>query len=269
MAVGMDCEQVREQLSARLDGEHDPAAVGAVDTHVAGCGDCRRWAERADQVTRLARTAAALPTPRLGENALAEILAAAPGVPPTGPSRARGRTAQTVLRMLLLAVGVAQFLLGVAQISSLAAADAHHGGFGPVTSGHLWHESAAWNVAIGAALAWLAWRRTRPNGLLPVMTAFVVVLGLLTANDALTGRVEAARVLSHGFVLAGYALLLLLNLPRFRGEQPPGAARRPGSSWRLTDTGPDDGEGPLAPVLPLPVRVRSGSPVVAEHRRAA
>ncbi|MDI1464061.1 zf-HC2 domain-containing protein [Catellatospora sp. KI3] len=268
MAVGMDCAQAREQLSARLDGEHDPAASAAVDAHAAGCASCTAWAERADQVTRLTRTAAALPAPALGPDALATILAAAPVAPPATGSTRRSPLAERALRLALLAVGLAQFLLGVAQISSLAAADAHHAGFGSVSSGHLWHESAAWNVAIGAALAWLAWRRTRPNGLLPVMTAFVVVLGLLTANDAVFGRVEAARILSHSLVLAGYALLLLLNLPRFGGRRPPGSLRRPGSSWRLGDTGPDD-EGPLAPVLPLPVRVHSGTPATAEHKRAA
>ncbi|GAA1662582.1 zf-HC2 domain-containing protein [Catellatospora bangladeshensis] len=248
----MDCEQVRELLSARLDGEDDPAGRAAVDAHLTGCAGCARWLERAESVTRLARTAAALPVPPLRPDALAAVLAAAPA-PAPAPKRRRLEVAR-LLRVLLLAVGLGQLLLGVAQISSLAAADRHaHPAVGSVSSGHLWHESAAWNVAIGAALAWLAWRRTRPAALLPVMTAFVVMLTLLTANDALAGRVEGARIMSHGLVLAGYGLLLALNLRRFRGEEPPGARRRPPSAWSLR--GGDEDDGPLAPVYPFPVRV--------------
>ena len=46
------------------------------------------------------------------------------------------------------------------------------------------------------------------------MTAFIAVLGLLTANDAFAGRVENDRILSHSLLLAGYALLLTLHHPR-------------------------------------------------------
>ncbi|MEV4416591.1 zf-HC2 domain-containing protein [Catellatospora sp. NPDC049609] len=259
----MDCEQVRELLSARLDGEDDPADREAVDAHVGGCAACARWLSRAESVTRLARTAAALPVPALGEDALAAVLAAAPA--PVPPRRRWDPAA--ALRGVLLAVGLAQLLLGVAQISSLAAADRHaHPVVGSVSSGHLWHESAAWNVAVGAALAWLAWRRTRPAALLPVMTAFVVMLSLLTANDALAGRVEAERIMSHGLVLAGYGLLLTLNLRRFRGEDPPASRRRPSSGWSLRG-GDADGEGPLAPVYPFPVRVAVAEPQVTAGRR--
>ncbi|MEU8075396.1 zf-HC2 domain-containing protein [Catellatospora citrea] len=260
----MGCTQARELLSARLDGADEPGAREAVDAHVDGCAACADWWQRAESVTRLARTAAALPVPPLSEQALAAVLAAAP----TPPVRRARSDVAAWLRRALLAVGLGQFLLGVAQISSLAAAERHaHSAVGSVSSGHLWHESAAWNVAIGAALAWLAWRRTRPAALLPVMTAFVIVLSLLTANDALADRVEASRVWSHGLVLVGYGLLLALNHPRLRGDEPPARASRPGGTWSLRRG--DDGDGPLAPVYPFPVRVAVTRTVTAEQRRAA
>ncbi|MEU8004355.1 zf-HC2 domain-containing protein [Catellatospora sp. NPDC049111] len=264
MGVGMGCTQARELLSARLDGADEPGERAAVDAHVDGCAECADWWQRAESVTRLARTAAALPVPGLSEQALAAVLAAAP----TPPVRRARFDVAALLRRALLVVGLGQFLLGVAQISSLAAAERHaHGVVGSVSSGHLWHESAAWNVAIGAALAWLAWRRTRPAALLPVMTAFVIVLSLLTVNDALADRVEAGRVLSHGLVLAGYGLLLALNHPRLRGDGPSDRAARPRSPWSIR--GGDEGEGPLAPVYPFPVRVGVTRKVTVEQRRAA
>lgn len=241
-----------------MDGASAPDVEA--DRHLAGCDACADWWERVSRLGRLTRTANALPTRDLGAEAMAAILAAAPR-----RSRLPG-----VLRLALLCVGLAQFLLGVAQISTLAAGGQHSHDpvVAAVSSGHLWHESAAWNVAIGAALAWLAWRRTRPGGLLPVMTAFVAVLTLLTVNDAIIGRVEVSRILSHGFVLVGYALLLVLNRRGF-GE-PPGD-RKP-TPWRLPSDGTtEDGhaDGPLATVHPLPVRMAYRQQVTAQQRRAA
>ncbi|NUO60680.1 MAG: hypothetical protein HOV78_28775 [Hamadaea sp.] len=261
MGLAPACEITRDNLSASMDGavvSTDGAPLAEADRHLAGCDECSAWWQRVQQLDRLTRTAIALPTPALGEEALAAIVAAA-------PKRSR---LPNVLRIALLCVGLAQFLLGVAQISSLAAGGSHSHDpvVAAVSSGHLWHESAAWNVAIGAALAWLAWRRTRPGGLLPVMTAFVAVLTLLTVNDAIIGRVEVSRILSHGFVLVGYALLLVLNRRGF-GE-PPGD-RRP-KPWRIG--GPSDGiaeDGPLATVHPLPVRVAYRQQVTVQQRRAA
>jgi hypothetical protein len=79
------------------------------------------------------------------------------------------------------------------------------------TPGHLWHESAAWNLAVGAAFLWIAARRGRPVGVVPLLTAFVAALVLLSAGDVIGGRVEAARLASHGFVVTGYLLVLALS----------------------------------------------------------
>jgi len=265
MGLASACEHTRDQLSARLDGAAPQRAAsggtasgGTAGQHVVSCEACSAWWERVQTLSRLTRTANSLPTPALSEEAMAAIVAAAPRPRPT-----------RVLRLVLLGIGLAQFLLGAAQISSLAAAGehAHDPVVAAVSSGHLWHESAAWNVAIGAALAWPAWRRTRPGGLLPVMTAFVAVLTLLTVNDAITGRVEVSRILSHGFVLAGYAVLLVLNRRGF--DDPPATGDRVSVPWRLgpSDTAAD--EGPLATVHPLPVRLAYQQEVTVRQRRAA
>ncbi|MEU8001450.1 zf-HC2 domain-containing protein [Catellatospora sp. NPDC049111] len=255
------CDTIRELLSARLDGEEQPGERETADMHLTTCAACAAWWDQASALTRLTRTAAALPGVPLSTQALSAVMAAAPS--PRQPKTPKA------LRAALLAVGLGQFLIGAIQISALArlGEDQHaHAAVGSVSSGHLWHESAAWNIAVGAALAWLAWRRTQPAALLPVMTAFVAVLGLLTANDAVTGRVDSTRIVSHSLVLAGYLLLLLLNLPRWRDTPP---ARRSTSStrWTLRDT--SDGQGPLAPVYPMPVRVLTAQQATVQHRRAA
>lgn len=232
MDVQSPCAQAREQLSARLDGEDDPAARAEIDAHLSDCAACARWWQQAQRIGELT----------LSEKSMARILSAAPKPP----------RAARFLRLALLVVGVGQFLLGIAQIASQAGAPDTHPHNGVVSSGHLWHESAAWNVAIGAALAWLAWRRTKPAALIPVMTVFVTMLVLLTINDALAGNVDTGRIVSHGLVLAGYALLLALQRPD-QGRQGPRAVT--GTLPESGGSAPgDEGDGPLAPVYPFPAR---------------
>jgi predicted anti-sigma-YlaC factor YlaD len=213
----MRCDQVREALSARLDGEESRHEAARTDAHLETCADCRSWYDAAARITRLARTSVvAAPATSID---LTVALAAAPG--PAWARTGRG------LRVLLGLLGFAQFVLGVTQIASLGL----HAGSGSadgMSSDHLLHESAAWNLAIGAGYLWIALRRARPAGLLPILTAFVGVLMLLSISDLVTGQVVASTLLMHAFVVAGYVVLLLLRHPGFDTVTPPGRRR-----WRL------------------------------------
>jgi hypothetical protein len=108
------------------------------------------------------------------------------------------------------------------------------------------------------------------------MTAFVAALGLLTANDALAGRVDGERILSHSLILAAYALLLVMNLPRLRDTPPPARLERTGGGpWSLgggaagNDAGNDGDNGPTATVYPFPARASATIPVQPKRRRSA
>lgn len=221
--MGVGCEQYREALSAWLDGEDDPVERHAVEAHLAECAECRAWMDAAAAVTRLARTSLVSTGPDLNE----QLLAAAPG-----PGRLR---VAITLRVLLGVLGAVQFVLGAAQIAGAAGAQHLHSLSGTtVPPNHLWHESAAWNVALGAGFAWIALRRTRPVGILPTLTAFVAVLTLLSANDMIVGRVDLGRILGHGFILAGYLIILALTRPALDPGEPP-QRRQPGPSrWRVS-----------------------------------
>lgn len=229
--VGVGCERYREALSARLDGEETPVERAATDRHLAACAECRTWLDQAAALSRLARTSVVPPPADVDDALLAAV-----------PIPTRVRRIGRLLPAALGVVGVAQFLLGAAQIAGLGDVSHVHGldavfGGGP---DHLWHESAAWNVALGAGFAWIGIRRTRPAGLLPTLTAFVAVLSLLSANDAIAGRVDAGRLLSHGLVVAGY--LIILGLYRFGVDpgEPPRHGQRRWSAWRVRF----DEEGP-------------------------
>jgi predicted anti-sigma-YlaC factor YlaD len=244
-------------LSAQLDGEGEPAETALVDDHLAGCAGCRQWLERAATVNRLTRTGVGVPAPGLTDTIMAALPSAAPG---------RRLRLTTALYVALAAVGAVQLILGLDQIGGGVAGAAHvHTGL-DATPGHLWHESAAWNVALGAGYLFIALRRTRPSGLMPMLTAFVGMLLLLSVGDLTGDRVDATRLVSHGFVVLGY--LLIATLSRVPGgfAAPPGA--RAGSGWRARFVDEDEA---VAPAFRPGLRLVPRGPMTAEHdeRRAA
>jgi predicted anti-sigma-YlaC factor YlaD len=245
--LGVGCDRHREALSARLDREQEPVPPAETDAHLASCADCRRWLDQAATVTRLARTGPAGPAVDVTEAALA-----------TAPGRGRGRLALT-LRTALGLLGVVQLVLGMWQVTAPPVDHLLHGtGASPA---HLWHETAAWNIAIGAGFVWVAARRHRPVGMLPILTVFIGALVLLSAADMLAGRVEPIRLASHGVVLLGYAIALALTRapldltpPERRVAPAPPAVPEPSGA---------------ATVIPFPTAGRSRSQPAASLRRAA
>ncbi|SBT54250.1 zf-HC2 domain-containing protein [Micromonospora narathiwatensis] len=232
----MGCEQWREVLSALLDGEETAAERVAAEAHLSGCGGCRAWYDRAAAVTRRARLSVTV----AGDDLTDVILAALPEpvpVPPAEPEpvlapRRRGRIVLT-LRAVLGLIGALQVVLGLTQIGRGVTGVHDHAAAGALASGHLWHESAAWNVAVGAGFLFVAARRTPPTGLVPMLSAFVGTLVLLSVNDLATERVETTRLVSHGFLLAGYAVVVALSRPRLRPGGPAQGDRPEGPRWHL------------------------------------
>ncbi|MGW5671248.1 zf-HC2 domain-containing protein [Micromonospora sp. NPDC003776] len=242
----MACEQWREILSAQLDGEATRSESAAAEEHLAGCAGCRAWREAAVAVSRRARTQALPQLPDLVD----VVLAAAPVRRPWRERLTPG------LRTLLGLLGAVQLVLGLAQVGRDAVVDHVH------SSGqHLWHESAAWNVAVGAGFLVVAVRRSTPAGLLPMLSAFVGTLLLLSVNDLITGQVEVSRLVSHGFLLAGWAVMMVLSRPRWRpGGTPPQRGRSSGSRWSLHLEEPPE---------PAPLRLLPPYSAQARDRRAA
>jgi predicted anti-sigma-YlaC factor YlaD len=220
----MVCERWRELVSAQLDGEDDPADRPRVEAHLAGCAGCREWLERAAAVNRLTRTGVVPDVPDLS----AAILAALPSAPVR-----RRRLASGPLYVALAAVGAVQLILGLAQVGDAGSAHVHTGL--DATPGHLWHESAAWNVAVGAGFLFIALRRNRPTGLVPMLTAFVGMLVLLSVNDLSAARVDTARLVSHGFVILGYLIVVALSRLTGGSAPPSGGRVAGGNGWHLVE----------------------------------
>lgn len=197
----MRCDICREAISARLDGEEHPGESSEIDAHLETCAGCRRFADQAAHVTRLARTRIADPGPDL----VAGVLAAAP------TARWRRRTA--VLRVALGVIGLGQLAVAVAGIVAVGTATGHGTiVVGGASAAHFAHESAAWNLALAVGFLYVALRPPRVTGLVPVIGSFVGMLAALSALDVVVGgRVDPARLVSHLLVLAGLILLLALQ----------------------------------------------------------
>ncbi|WP_406059954.1 zf-HC2 domain-containing protein [Micromonospora sp. NBC_00860] len=235
----MGCEQWREVLSAQLDGEETAAELTAVQGHLDGCAECRAWFTAAATVTRRVRTRLVVEVP----DRTAAILAAAAAAP-AHQSWWRRRRGPLVagLRSALGLLGAVQLVLGLAQVGRGSTADHLH-----PTGQHLWHESAAWNVAVGAGFLFVALRRSPPAGLLPMLSAFVGTLLLLSVNDLATGSVGGERLISHGFLVVGYLITVLLSRPGLRPGGPAPQRQPTPSRWRF---GADEVDRPLRVVRP-------------------
>ncbi|MEV2236774.1 zf-HC2 domain-containing protein [Micromonospora sp. NPDC049891] len=233
----MRCEQWREILSAQLDGEVTADEQRRVGVHLDTCTGCRAWLDSAARVTRRARTQVVTSLPDLTET----ILAAAPpprrhwrtlvatAVPRRWWPTTTGRPALVNgLRAALGLLGAVQLVLGLAQIGRAEVAEHLHS-----TGQHLWHESAAWNVAVGAGFLFVALRRTSPSGLLPMLGAFVVTLVLLSVNDLVASQVAVERLVSHAFLVVGYLITVLLARSSRQPGDPSDRHQPERSRWRL------------------------------------
>lgn len=214
----MRCEDCRDAISARLDGEDLPGEAELVDAHVAGCAACVEYADRAARVTRLARTTVAEQTPDL----VATVLDAAP---PVVPKLTLRRRITGATRVGLIAVGIGQAAIAV---SGLVAAGRHaHGGVELVgaSATHLVNESSAWNLGIAVAFLLAGTGASRSGGMVSVIAVFLGLLSVLSVPDLLGGRVEPQRLVGHGIALAG--LVLLMALRRLTRDGGGGIGHRP------------------------------------------
>ncbi|BCQ10184.1 putative protein [Mycobacterium heckeshornense] len=211
----MRCEVAREALSARLDGEPHEVSAQRVDAHLGSCPGCRAWLIGvATQTRRLAAVEAGH-----GPDLVEKIMATA-GIAAT-PSHRRWlrRLSSGYRRWALIAAGLFQVAVALAQIAGvdfgLVSAHEH----GAATGMHLLHESTAWLLALGLAMIAAGVWTAAAAGVAAIATAFTAALLTYVAIDAYHGEVTAARIASHLPLLLGVLFAWLVAGER-AGEQP-------------------------------------------------
>ncbi len=213
----MRCEECREALSARSDGEAEPVSP---DEHLASCPECRAWFAAAERLRRTMLLRPAPPVPDL----TAAILERTPA-----PSGERWGW-----RLALAMVAISQLGLAFAQLLGTAVGhgDVHSAIHSAIHSGiHLGHESGAWNLAVGIGLLTAVLRPATAGGQLPLLTGFVGVLLALSAGDLAAGQVTLSRLATHVLVVLGLALLYAVHRGhRERGTPLPAATADGGAA---------------------------------------
>jgi predicted anti-sigma-YlaC factor YlaD len=210
------CQQCREAVSARYDGEDGGIAVDALDGHLATCRPCRRFAARV-RVLGQALPAADEPVP----DHTAQVMAAV--------RRQRTATPAEVRRPVDAAAGrrragaqrrVARAGLALIAVVQIAAALV---GVSMGTVPHSVREVGAFQIALAVGFLVTAARPATAAGLLPTAAALALCLVGVMIVDLATGRTVVPRELAHATELAGVLLVWLVArghaAPRGGGER--------------------------------------------------
>jgi predicted anti-sigma-YlaC factor YlaD len=219
-----------------MDGEAEPAPAEETDAHLETCASCRTWQVRAFAATRALRVRQAPAVPDLAAGILEQA---------TPPVNTRGWWP----RIALVCVAAAQVCLAVSQLVGVGttADRAAHGGL-PVAA-HLFHEGIAWNLALGVGLLWAAFRSRVTSGLIPVAGTFVLVLTVYSTHDVITGAVPLGRVLTHGLVVVGLGLMIVINR-WYSDPEPRGGARADGATDAVEEAATAVDDKPASPRRP-------------------
>jgi predicted anti-sigma-YlaC factor YlaD len=181
----MECDRAREAISARIDGEDPGVPDGALDAHLAGCGACRGWQQRAHVLTRRAR----LGGPFLDHDLAGQVLAAAPPA----------RRLRLALRAALLVAALAQLAITVPLLIL---------GHDPDAGTHAAHELGSFGLALAIAFAVGAVRPALSAGL--AWTCAIAAGGLASTAlaDLIGGQTIGADEAQHLIAVAGALLLI-------------------------------------------------------------
>jgi predicted anti-sigma-YlaC factor YlaD len=201
------CDQIREALSARLDGEETGVPAGALEAHLATCRDCAGWLAGAEEVTRAVRVHA-IEAPDLTAQILAAVSADAADL----SSQVRRRSRRSLMRLALGLTAVLQLAMALPILL----------GLGDIA--HISREAASFDIAVAVGFALAAWRPGLARAFEPVAFVLAGCLMLSSALDIMEGAARLAHETSHVAALVQAALLWGLSrdngpvLPRSRRE---------------------------------------------------
>jgi len=197
--MGVTCTEIRDDLSARMDGEPTTLPEHTVAEHLETCGECTAWlqAARAFATQGLSEppdlTAAILTAVRTDEARRAD-------------RRQRARSTRWTLALIAL---VQLALSGPVLIFG-------HDHTAPV---HVAHEIGSFDAALAIGLLLAAIRPRLAAGMLPLVGVITGLLLITAASDVVAGRTLATSEVPHLVDLVG--LLLLARLAAATGGWAP------------------------------------------------
>jgi predicted anti-sigma-YlaC factor YlaD len=207
----MNCMQIHQAISARLDGEDPGLDESTVYAHLAGCADCRAFSHRAESLHRSVRLAPAPAIPDLTPGILSAIGAESHGTDSVRDGAAHAEPDTNLpLRWILVAIALAQIAVAIPAL--VFGSDAGL----PV---HAARHIGSFDVALGVGFLYAAWKPSRIPGLLPVVAALVACLVGSSFLDVAAGSTRALGEAQHVLDFVGLAVVWLLSRPADRRVQ--------------------------------------------------
>jgi hypothetical protein len=161
----MECAQIREALSARLDGEAADLPDPVVDDHLGGCRACAAWSEEVATLHRMVRVREAERVPDLSV-AIVEAFV------PEGRRAKAGPARGVLLGEHISGARWALFVVALTQL--VLAGPALLLGEDTGATIHVAREVGSFGVALAVGLLVAAWQPARAWGLLPLATSSTV-----------------------------------------------------------------------------------------------
>jgi len=181
------CEDVREALSARLDGEQPGVAAQPIDVHLSDCAECAAWLGG----VRRMEAAGLVEAPDLTERIMAMVEAD----PVVAAKRARLRAAaqaharRQVLRLAVAAAALVQLALALPTLA---------GAFFATEAGlHTGREMASFDVAVAVGFLLAAWRPARARAFVPVALVLAICLAITSGVDVVRGITGFSHEFGH------------------------------------------------------------------------
>lgn len=194
------CEHIREDLSARLDGEAPALAEEVVARHLESCAACTTWWNTAQELSAI------VTTPDAPDLTASILTAVRSNEASRGARRTRALTTRWALGLLSLvqlAISGPVLLFG-------------HDHTAPI---HIAHEVGSFDAALAIGLLLAAIKPRLAAGMLPLVAAITGLLLLTAASDVVTGRTLATNEAPHLVDLVG--LLLMARLAATSGGWTP------------------------------------------------
>ncbi|MCV7101206.1 RNA polymerase sigma factor SigC [Mycobacterium palustre] len=205
----MRCDVAREALSARLDGERPNVLAQQVDAHLESCRRCRAWLIGAAVQTRRLASFEPGEAPDLVEKIMTRIGEQSPAY-----RRSMRWLRSRYRRGGLIAVGMFQVAIAAAQIAGIDFGMVSTHMHGAMSGEHLMHESTAWLLALGLAMAAAGVWPATAIGVAAITGVYSVALLGYVVADALASEVTATRIASHMPLLLGLVFALLVARER-------------------------------------------------------
>ncbi len=197
----MSCMEIRDAVSARLDGEDPGVEESALYAHLAACEHCRVFAHDAEALHRAVRLEPAPAIPDLAPSILAAVGEDTLATSGAGGHAAARHDLLQVLRWLLVALAVVQIAVA---IPALLGSDA---GLPVHTARHL----GSFDLALGIGFLFAAWRPQRIGGMVPIVAALVVCLAASSLLDVASGNTAALGESHHLTDFAGLLVMWLIG----------------------------------------------------------